>query len=1010
MVAVMALGALGADVEFLLVDLTSGTATNRRVLIQPVELQGAANKLPLMDLAPRVSDAAGRCWVSNMVAGLYSVTVQGPPSTTRYQILVPETNGVLNARSLLVGSTNVPGVGVAYTAAASDARYPLRTEVNTGEGISLAQATAAAEAVVETNTTAVRAEIYSASNAAVALAVSMSKTNAGQRVYNVQSYGASGDGVTDDSAAILAAWTAWTNAPRGGVLYFPAGMYRDSNRYRINVKTNPGHPGNPEPQWVIRGDGSGGTQWQSTTETGGAFIEFSQIPVQISGITVWNSAANRTEKNGTIVVGNAGTHLLSDVGLVGWNVGFDGNGSAGGHVSGLSVLECGVGLRVSGYCDGWTVNMNARKCWVTGAEIGGTNALSAVRYARGVNLHIFGINNAITAVIGPSSAVTVTGYAERSTNGVVHIGHPAWMGQGGWDGEVTGAKINMSGLQYDDQPGIVLNYAPNSMTIENCSGLYGTGRSEVESMTAACDAAPIKFDNNYGIRFKKSTGEILVCSAKTTGLNWNLSMIGYGFSLFSETWGADSPKNFRLGQIPYDGDQLKPQVALFGQITATNSAVMHYGGNSGPNGKPYNGHRFWLGDPSVSGNGTNALSILSSGMWGNAYGLTNMLGLLNTNNVSAGSFSLLDHVQFIDRTANLNITGFSGKRTGYASRVIMFARNSAASQINVTWPAGTSVVNLGTGSTNTTCSIWPGTIGTFFIQHQIDVVTNVLFIPYGWTNAASSGAVTSVNGLTGAVTLDAAAVGAQYGTANGTNWAAITTNIITDLRQEIADTTLDFVPQYGTPGLTNLAGFSTNNPAFSGVIFVETNEYGAGIQTPAGEPFTFHTTPIFPTPAIFASQPQMQAGIWMGDDNGGFSVLRDDTNLYVGSSLVVDGNISAVGGIAATNLTGTIDAARFPATTNSIVGGISLSNQTAIYMLSITENTTLSAFGNVHASEFRTASLWVTNGTANTYTLTLPAGTSCPDGNPLYVTNGQRRCVSVGGIINFTNAISRALP
>jgi hypothetical protein len=573
-----------------------------------------------------------------------------------------------------------------------------------------------------------RAEVQAAANLAIATA----KTNSGQRVYNVQSYGAFGDGVTDDSAAILAAWTDWTNAPRGGVLYFPSGMYRDTNRYRINVKVNPGHPGNPEPQWVIRGDGSGGTQWQSTTETGGAFIEFSQIPVQISGITVWNSAANRTEKNGTIVVGNAGTHLLSDVGLVGWNVGFDGNGSAGGKVHGLSVMECGVGIRVSGYCDGWTVDMNARRCWIAGAEIGGTNTLSLVRYARGINLHIFGINNAVTAVVGPSAAVRVTGYAERSTNGVIHIGHPSWMGQTDMDGEITGVRINMSGLQYDGQPGIVLNTAPNSLTVENCSGLYGSGRSEIESMTAACDAAPIHLENNYGIRFRKSTGEILVCSSKTTMLNWNQAWIGYGFMLFSETWGVNSPKNFRVGQIPWDGDQGRPQIAIYGRVSAANSAILHYGGNSGPNGKPYNGHQFWLGDPSQSGSGTNVFSILPNGAWGNGYGITNILQLINTNNVSAGSFSLLDPLQFIDRTANLNITGYSGKRTGYGGRGLALVRNSGASAITVSWPAGTIVINVANGQTNNTCTVAPGTIARFEYLHQIDVVTNIIFTPQGW--------------------------------------------------------------------------------------------------------------------------------------------------------------------------------------------------------------------------------------------------------------------------------------
>lgn len=48
-------------------------------------------------------------------------------------------------------------------------------------------------------------------------------------VINVRMFGAVGDGKADDSAAIRAAWNAWTNLPCGGVLYFPSGVYKDAN-------------------------------------------------------------------------------------------------------------------------------------------------------------------------------------------------------------------------------------------------------------------------------------------------------------------------------------------------------------------------------------------------------------------------------------------------------------------------------------------------------------------------------------------------------------------------------------------------------------------------------------------------------------------------------------------------------------------------------------------------------------------------------------------------------------
>ena len=58
-----------------------------------------------------------------------------------------------------------------------------------------------------------------------------SNSSAGSAV-SVRNFGAKGDGVTDDTAAIAAAIAA---LPTGGTLYFPAGTYRVSN---INLKSN----------------------------------------------------------------------------------------------------------------------------------------------------------------------------------------------------------------------------------------------------------------------------------------------------------------------------------------------------------------------------------------------------------------------------------------------------------------------------------------------------------------------------------------------------------------------------------------------------------------------------------------------------------------------------------------------------------------------------------------------------------------------------------------------------
>jgi hypothetical protein len=66
-------------------------------------------------------------------------------------------------------------------------------------------------------------------------------------VFNVKSYGAVGDGVTDDTAAVTAAWNAAKLASRP-VLYFPRGTYK--------VATSSGNPYfNLVENMTIKGDG-----------------------------------------------------------------------------------------------------------------------------------------------------------------------------------------------------------------------------------------------------------------------------------------------------------------------------------------------------------------------------------------------------------------------------------------------------------------------------------------------------------------------------------------------------------------------------------------------------------------------------------------------------------------------------------------------------------------------------------------------------------------------------------
>lgn len=67
-------------------------------------------------------------------------------------------------------------------------------------------------------------------------------------VFNVKDYGAKGDDVTNDTAAINAAIAA---CPEGGTIYFPAGIYRVSSP--IVLKRNRTYRGSHSPKWYYRG-------------------------------------------------------------------------------------------------------------------------------------------------------------------------------------------------------------------------------------------------------------------------------------------------------------------------------------------------------------------------------------------------------------------------------------------------------------------------------------------------------------------------------------------------------------------------------------------------------------------------------------------------------------------------------------------------------------------------------------------------------------------------------------
>lgn len=99
---------------------------------------------------------------------------------------------------------------------------------------------------------------------------------AGTMWANVKQFGATGDGSTDDTAAINAALASLQlpSYERGGVLYFPAGHYRCSSTIAVTSWSAPGESGSALHNIIVRGDGPGCT-----------ILDFSLAPDGTSGIS-----------------------------------------------------------------------------------------------------------------------------------------------------------------------------------------------------------------------------------------------------------------------------------------------------------------------------------------------------------------------------------------------------------------------------------------------------------------------------------------------------------------------------------------------------------------------------------------------------------------------------------------------------------------------------------------------------------------------------------------------------
>lgn len=114
---------------------------------------------------------------------------------------------------------------------------------------------------------------------------------------NVKDYGATGDGVTDDTAAIATARAVLElEGTSGGTLYFPAGVYKVTSVMQFGVSVAQGNV-------RLAGDGAGVSRIVQSGVFGSALIQFSDCP---------NWQVTDLELNGAAGVGASDLLLVDD--------------------------------------------------------------------------------------------------------------------------------------------------------------------------------------------------------------------------------------------------------------------------------------------------------------------------------------------------------------------------------------------------------------------------------------------------------------------------------------------------------------------------------------------------------------------------------------------------------------------------------------------------------------------------------------------------------------------------
>jgi hypothetical protein len=252
-------------------------------------------------------------------------------------------------------------------------------------------------------------------------------SNRNSAIINVKDFGALGTGgapPNDDSLAISNAWAAWTN--RGGVLYFPAGTYVDTNSHILNMSGQAAIDGvGIWAPFSIVGDGAGVSRWQAKI-TNAAFIWSTNLPVNWANLRL-EDVGSGTNHGFRIAGAPQGNIVLSQCVFRNFKgYGFDAGATDLGQCVQARFDGCGVGLRIGGFADAWSGSVTLTKSIFAGMILGYTNFNSlGVRNAQAMNFYINGNLNQNAVIVGPGYGTTISGALESCTNAAIAVGFPA---------------------------------------------------------------------------------------------------------------------------------------------------------------------------------------------------------------------------------------------------------------------------------------------------------------------------------------------------------------------------------------------------------------------------------------------------------------------------------------------------------------------------------------------------------------------------------------------------------